>query len=130
MRAVDTNILVRWITRDDDRRSLVADTVMREPVMISLTVLIELVWVLGGRKYGLARGAIVEILREVMKTDTITIERHAGVSWCVDRYAQGADFADMIHLIAARGATGFVTFEYDLADDAGVASPLPIETLA
>jgi predicted nucleic-acid-binding protein len=49
------------------------------------------------------------------------------VRWAIERFAAGADFADMIHIVAARGAVAFVSFESRLSKLAGTASPMPIE---
>lgn len=41
----------------------------------------------------------------------------------------GADFADMMHVGAAEGASSFVTFDRKLERRAGPDSPVAIETL-
>jgi len=46
MRAVDTNVLVRLLTRDDARQVAVADAFVRRGAWISLLALAEAVWVL------------------------------------------------------------------------------------
>ena len=130
MIAVDTNVIVRWIVRDDEDQAAIADTVMQEPVLLSLTVLVEVAWVLGSRRYGMSRSTLAAILSDVVDTRTVHVEREADVRWCVNRFAAGADLADMVHLIAVRGATRFTTFDGRLADQAGPTTPIAIETLA
>ena len=50
MRAVDTNILVRALVRDDAAQSAAAEAVLaNEPVFIPVTVMLELEWVLRSR---------------------------------------------------------------------------------
>jgi len=46
MRAVDTNVLVRLLTRDDARQVAVADAFVRRGAWVSLLALAEAVWVL------------------------------------------------------------------------------------
>ncbi|KQN25018.1 hypothetical protein ASE86_01730 [Sphingomonas sp. Leaf33] len=127
MKAVDTNILVRWITRDDPVQSPIADSVVAEQIFVTLTVLLELAWTLGGNPYRLDRTAIVAALRLVLATQTITVQREAGVLWAIERFAAGADIADMLHIVAAGGNDSFVSFERRLAQRAGPDAPLPIE---
>lgn len=127
MIAVDTNILVRLITRDDDAQSAAADRIMEAPVFISLTVLLELAWVLGGNKYRFTREVLALALRELVDLASVTVDEEERVRWAIERYAAGADIADMIHLAASRGASRFVSFEDGLAVEAGRDSPVPIE---
>ena len=47
MRAVDTNVLVRLITRDDLRQTAAAETFIEKGAWVSLLALAESMWVLG-----------------------------------------------------------------------------------
>jgi predicted nucleic-acid-binding protein len=47
MRAVDTNVLVRLITRDDQRQTFAAEAFIENGAWLSLLALAEAVWVLG-----------------------------------------------------------------------------------
>jgi predicted nucleic-acid-binding protein len=46
MRAIDTNVLVRLITRDDPRQSASADAFIENGAWVSLLALAEAIWVL------------------------------------------------------------------------------------
>jgi predicted nucleic-acid-binding protein len=46
MRAVDTNVLVRLITRDDARQATAADRFVEKGAWVSVLALVEAVWVL------------------------------------------------------------------------------------
>jgi predicted nucleic-acid-binding protein len=46
MRAVDTNVLVRLISRDDPRQAASADAFIAKGAWVSLLALTEAVWVL------------------------------------------------------------------------------------
>jgi predicted nucleic-acid-binding protein len=46
MRAVDTNVLVRLITRDDSRQAASADAFIEDGAWVSILVLAETTWVL------------------------------------------------------------------------------------
>jgi predicted nucleic-acid-binding protein len=47
MRAVDTNVLVRLVTRDDPGQALQADTFVEKGAWVSVLALAEATWVLG-----------------------------------------------------------------------------------
>ena len=126
MKSVDTNILARWITRDDPIQSPLADRVMQTPAYVPLTILIELAWVLTD-SYGFDRALLNSTLRAMLEVDTITIASEAGVRWALDRHAAGADFPDMVHLVASHGTDAFLSFERRLATLAGPDSPVPVE---
>lgn len=127
MKAVDTNILVRWVTRDDPLQTAQADAIMGLSVYISHTVLIELVWTLRGKTYRFARSDTADVLYTLLELATATVPLDGKVRWAIDRFAAGADFADMVHLIGARDAASFVSFERALAEKAGADTPIPIE---
>lgn len=126
MRAVDTNILARFILNDDDAQTSIANDVIRGGVYVSLSVWMELVWLLGAR-YRFSRDMIAEALEVTMKIDVVVTPEAA--FWALDRYRLGADLADMIHLIEAQAHEGFHTFDRGMKKDAGAASPVPVELL-
>ena len=128
MRAVDTNVLARFMARDDAEQTAVADQIMREQTYISLTVLIETVWVLASR-YDQSRRAICDALTELLLLPSVTTANSSLVLWAIDRFGAGADFADMAHLIDSRSADCFASFDRGVAKGAGHDSPLPVETL-
>jgi len=57
MRAVDTNVLVRLITRDDPKQALLADQWIEAGAWVSQLALAEMTWVLSS-VYDLAPAAI------------------------------------------------------------------------
>lgn len=126
VRAIDTNILVRWITRDDPVQTPLADAILSEPFFVPLTVLIGTIWVIGGKTYRYTPVMIREALRTLIDLHTATIPARAWVYWAFDRHEAGADLPDMLHMIASQGASTFSSFEKHLRDDAGDAPPLPV----
>ena len=128
MRAVDTNIVVRVIVADDAVQLARAAAIIAAGVVVPLTVLLETEWVLRSN-YRFARTRIADALTGIFDIETIVIADEPLVRWAIERYRAGADFADMLHLIAARGAEAFVTFDRDLAKDAGAAAPVAVETI-
>lgn len=128
MKAIDTNILVRYLTRDDPVQVPLADAVVAQPCFLTLTVLLETIWLLSSR-YGMVRGQIAEALEALLELPSINTPDDQQVGWALRRFAAGADAADMIHIVASRDADSFISFEKKLARMAGPDSPLPIETL-
>ena len=128
MRAVDTNILARLILQDEPHQARLAEAIVREPVWVSHTVWIELGWVLG-KRLRLDHAIVADAMATLLMLETVHVADREGLAWAIERYRAGADWADAVHLVAARGvADRFVTF------DRGIARidtpPLPIETLA
>lgn len=114
MIAVDTNIIVRLIVDDDrDQVERALALAQREAFYVSLTVLSETEWVLRSR-YGYERTAIVAALRLLPEMVTI-VHEDPRVAWAIDRYEKGGEFADYLHLLAAREIGRFATFEKKLA---------------
>lgn len=115
MRGVDTNVLVRLFARDDAEQEQRARRWFAQgPVFVSRTVLLETEWVLR-RLLGFDRAAIAAALMDVVRAPGAVIERASDVAWALERFRQGADFADMLHLAGAQGCTEFATFDRDLA---------------
>ncbi|MEH3101765.1 type II toxin-antitoxin system VapC family toxin [Sphingomonas adhaesiva] len=129
MKAVDTNILARIILQDDARQTAIAADILRHPVWISLSVWTELGWLLF-KRLKLQRDVVAEALSTLLMMETVRVADAAGLSWAIERFRSGADWADMVHLIAARGAADtFVTFDAGVAPAASGA-PVSVETLA
>ena len=61
MRAVDTEVLVRLITRDDARQAASADAFIRKGAWVSLLALTEAVWVLAAVYERKAGGLVIAI---------------------------------------------------------------------
>ncbi len=112
-RAVDTNILVRYLTWDDPVQSPLAASAIETAatLFISSVVLCETVWVLR-RVYGLTPPEIVPVLRNFIAAETVELDRplaEAGLQ-CL---AQGGDFADGVILLEAERAKAEEFFTFD-----------------
>ena len=129
MRAVDTNILARLILNDDAAQAQVAGAIVAEPFWVTISVWVELGWVLGSR-LRLNRNVVADTLTALLAMETLHTAAPDGIAWAIARYRQGADWADLLHLVMARDAADrFATFDRRLAPAAGPAAPLSIETL-
>jgi predicted nucleic-acid-binding protein len=128
--ALDTSVLARYILNDTVAEADIASQFISEnECFVSWTVLLELCWVLESNA-GLPRKDVVNILATLAQSNTIILPDTTAVTWAIDRYAAGADFADMVHLAStADSITEFVSFDRKLAQQAGSETPLAIRTL-
>jgi len=118
MIALDTNVLVRLLTRDDPDQAQAAAEVMRSASLwLPKTVVLELVWVLG-YTYGFDRSNIALALSRLLGLAHLRVEDAAGVALAVRCYQQGMDFADALHLASSEEAAEFVTFDCKLSSKA------------
>jgi len=128
MIAADTNVLVRLITDDDPDQRRLVESRLGEGLFVSHGVLMEAEWVLRS-VYRMERDDIFRAFVALLAWDEVHVPMAPFVFWGLDRYGAGADLADMLHLISARGSSTFVTFDRDLPRDAGNGAPIAVELL-
>ena len=119
MLGVDTNVLVRYLTRDDQpqyeraRRLINREVAKGEPVLVSLLVLLETEWVLRSR-YEMAKADILTTFSSLLDTSDLAFEDEPSVETAIYSWKESAtDFADC--LIEARnrrlGCRATATFD-------------------
>lgn len=115
MRAIDTNVLVRALVRDDAAQSARAEALMREhEIFIPVSVILELEWVLRSR-YGYAPKVVAQALEGIAALANVLVGERAAVLAAAARLAQGWDFADALHHALSEGCDDFATLDADLA---------------
>jgi predicted nucleic-acid-binding protein len=125
MFALDTNVVVRLLVRDDPAQTAQAAAVVRDkPVLLTTSVLLETEWVLRSC-YRVPRATVADGLRRLTDLDQLTLDHPVIVAQALDGFAAGLDFADALHLAASHAATEFVTFDRALAQQAGVLGLTP-----
>jgi predicted nucleic-acid-binding protein len=111
--AVDTNVLVRAVVRDDEKQALAADKALKSAALIavSLPSLCEFVWVLR-RAYGFGTEDIGAAIRALMDTEKIVMNRPAAEAG-LSILEAGGDFADGVIAYDGTwlGAETFVSFD-------------------
>ena len=96
---VDTNVLVRFITRDDAEQSKRVLSVMRRAergeitIRVSAIVVAEVIWVLRS-VYGYAPNAIADALRAFLIADGVSVEEEDVVIEALRLAQQGVGFVD------------------------------------
>jgi predicted nucleic-acid-binding protein len=119
MIGLDTNVLVRFLVRDDEEqferaRKLIRREAQRdEPVCISLLVLLETEWVLRSR-YKLGKAQILGAFSELLSTEDVRFEDEPSIAQALFMWKDSpAQLADC--LIGARhwalGCTATATFD-------------------
>lgn len=124
MIAVDTNILVRYLTHDDQKQWQQAAEVIQQnqPCLITNIVLCELVWVLRGANYKFQKSEIITVLDTIFHSSAFEFENRSAVYQALSRTKQGkADFSDyLIGAIASqKGCTETVSFDRKLKGEKG-----------
>lgn len=126
MIGIDTNVLVRYLTQDDEAQAEIASRTIdqltvEEPGYLGVVALVETFWVLR-RTYGFAGGEVTQVLSEVVAADEIAVENPAVVDRALGAAAEGADFADAVIAETARqaGCERTVTFDRHAAKTAAM----------
>ena len=118
MIALDTNVLVRYLVRDDAEqaeaaRALLESLTADRPGYVCREVAVELVWVLE-RAYGYSRDQITTVLEELVATEGLVIEAADDVARAAFRYRiGGTGFSDMMIVLAAERARALPLYTFD-----------------
>jgi predicted nucleic-acid-binding protein len=123
--ALDTNIIVRLLTRDDPAqvRSVVR-AIRGRKLWLAKTMVLETEWVLR-YTYELSSDVVHESLRRLMGLARLEAEDRDSVLLALALYAQGLDLADALHLASSRGAESFLSFDRPLAKAAARSAGVP-----
>jgi len=111
--AIDTNVLVRAVVRDDKAQAEIAAKWLRNSsqLIVALSALCELVWVLR-RVYGFEAAEVADTVRSLTSADNVETNRPA-VEAGLAMLDAGGDFADGVIAYEGRwlGAETFVSFD-------------------
>ena len=114
MRAVDTSVIVRFLTGDDPRQFRQASSfIQSEEIWVSKTVLLETEWVL--RKLDRFKSTeVLGALRALTGLTNVLVEDPAAIGRALAWAEAGVDFADALHMASRGISRNFVTFDADL----------------
>ena len=111
MRAIDTNILVRYLTGDNPEQAARAEAAVDAGrIFVSTTVLLESEWVLRS-VYGFGRREVTAALRGFAGLPGVSVEAPSLLAEALARVEEGMDFADALHLGAAAECEAMLTFD-------------------
>lgn len=115
MIAVDTNVLVRFLTRDDeDQFQLALALIERENIHVPDTVWLETEWVLRFA-YGYKPDAVVTAFRGLLGLPQVRVTDATRLLDAIAWHEKGLDFADALHLAASQETEALATFDKPFA---------------
>ena len=116
MRAVDTNVLVRLLVRDDARQAAAADRFVAGGAWVSHLVLLEAVWVLSS-VYGLDASRLGRALEMLLEHSDLVIQEPEVVEAALARYRskRRVSLSDCLVLEVARKAGHLPVGTFDRA---------------
>jgi predicted nucleic-acid-binding protein len=105
MRAVDTNLLIRLITRDDPRQTASAESFIERGAWVSLIVLTEATWVLSS-VYDLTAEELSAAIEMLLDHQDLALQDPETVSAALEvfRSKPALGFSDCLVLESARKA--------------------------
>jgi predicted nucleic-acid-binding protein len=126
--ALDTNVLVRLVTRDNEAQAQRAKAVFDRHanevggLFVADIVVVELCWTLA-RSYELARAEIALTVRALLDNASVALESPAAVKSALDSFEAGkADFPDCLIVAKSRlaGCSQTLSFDRRMASLPGV----------
>lgn len=123
MIALDTNVVLRFLLRDDEAQYAAATARINsltetEKAFVSREVMIEIAWVLR-RSYKYSRQSVCRTLSQIASADVFELEDRRDVQGAILAYEKRhGDFADAMIAAAAKraGASQLVTFDKRAAE--------------
>ena len=110
MASLDTNVLVRFLVRDDADQAAAATSLIRsavrkgEPLFVPVTVLLELEWVLRSA-FGFDKPAVLQALFGLLGSFELAFESEGAIEMALAQYGRSAaDFSDCLLVALAQRA--------------------------
>lgn len=118
MVAVDTNVIVPFLTRDDPGQYKKACRVFAEKeIFIPDTVVLESEWVLR-YAYGYEANAVCDALTKLFGLPNVRVSNPSLIAQAIDWHRSGLDFADALHLAHSQAHSQLLTFDARFAKKA------------
>ena len=129
MLAIDTNLVVRYLTGDHRAQSAKARALIDgNDVFVCTTVLLESEWVLRS-VYGYDPVALARVLSAFAGLPRVTLEDPTLARRALDWMEKGMDLADALHLLQSESCEAFMTFDARFAKVANrLSGDLPVRT--
>lgn len=119
MPSLDTNVLVRYVVRDDNAQLAAARRLIEEcvassqPLFVPVTVALELEWVLRA-SYELGKDEVMQVLASLLSATELTFESEPALEIALQLYREAsADFADCLHVALAAQAGEMPLWTFD-----------------
>jgi predicted nucleic-acid-binding protein len=111
MIAIDTNIIVRFLTQDDELQFQKSREIFQnQDIFIGNTVIIETEWVLRFA-YKFQRTDVCAALRKLFGLPNVNLTNASLITQVLQWHENGLDFADAFHLAHSQHCSEFYTFD-------------------
>ena len=111
MTSVDTNVVVRFLTRDDvDQFQRAVALFERDAIHVPDTVWLETEWVLRFA-YGYEPDAVTTAFRGLLGLPQVRVADPPRLLLAIEWHATGMDFADAMHLACSQDMDTLATFD-------------------
>jgi predicted nucleic-acid-binding protein len=121
MAALDTNILIRYLVRDDEKQFLQATKLIRgairagETLYVPVTVLLEVEWVLR-TSFALSKAQVVAAISRLLSASELSIANETAIESALNLYQNhSADFSDCVHIALSHTAGESPLWTFDKA---------------
>lgn len=129
MLAIDTNVVIRYLVRDDPIQATKAQRLIaNNDIFVSTTVLLETEWVLRSL-YAYEPGQIATALAAFSGLPRVTVQDAFSAATAVAWMLKGIDFADALHLVQSAECDEFVSFDERFVKAANRLSRIPVRKL-
>lgn len=111
MISVDTNVIVRLLTKDDMKQFQQSLKLFREKeIFICNTVILEVEWVLRFA-YKFTPDRICQALKNLFGLPSVYLSNANEIEQVLEWHQQGLDFADALHLVQSQHCSQLYTFD-------------------
>ncbi len=118
MISVDTNVIVRFLTRDDERQYKKAYAIFKsQEIFIPDTVILETEWVLR-YAYGFEPEDICNAFANLFGLKNIHLSNPSFIAQAIEWHKQGVDFSDALHLTHCQQYEKLYTFDKNFSSKA------------
>ena len=106
MIAIDTNVLIRRLVRDDAVQAAKADRLFdaQAEILVTDVVLAETVWTLAGKRYNVDKRSLVDVIMGLLREPNVLFESRQVIWSALNDFdeADRVDFADALIVNKAR----------------------------
>jgi predicted nucleic-acid-binding protein len=126
MISVDTNVLARYLLRDDEAQWAIADRLINNSaIFVPASVILELVWLLSSR-YKIPQTPLHQMLTHLLEAERVVVEAAPRFWQALSYQESGLDFADALHLASSNDCASLATFDQAFIKAAAATQLTPI----